>query len=171
MRINRTMALVGGGLLATWLASAASYRDAAPPAQPASAVRANPSPSPIEEEAARLGELLAPRPALRPTGRNPFRFAPRPAPSIVRPARPSVEPPAIAPPPETPVKLVGIAERAAAAGADPDRTAILTVEGRLVLAKAGEAVEARYRVERVGADAAELTDLSTDSRITLALER
>jgi hypothetical protein len=77
-------------------------------------------------------------------------------------------PPVIALPAVAPVRLVGVAE--SSSGDAMERTAILTVEGRLVLAKEGEAVESRYRVERVAAEAAELTDLTTDHRITLALE-
>jgi hypothetical protein len=164
------MALVGGGLLAAWLASAASYRVTPAPSPAAPPAPAPTSPSEIEAEAARLRQLLSPRSELRPGGRNPFRFAPRADRATIPRVTPTVDaPPVSAVPPSAPVRLVGIAE--SSSGAGMERTAILTLEGRLVLAKEGEAVEARYRVERVAAEAAELTDLATDSRITLALDR
>jgi hypothetical protein len=171
MRINRTMALVGGGLLATWLASAASYRFGPPvtPAIPATPVAA--SPSQIEAEAARLRELLTPRTALAPAGRNPFRFVPRVEAIVPRTTPATDADTVIRVPPAPPVKLVGVAESSSPGSAGPRRTAILTLEGRLFLAAEGEALEARYRVERVDAEAAELTDLMTESRITVALER
>jgi hypothetical protein len=171
MRINRTMALVGGGLLAAWLASAASYRNPPPIAEPAPALSVTRTPSEVETEAARLRELLTPRPALTPAGRNPFRFAAPPGePPFVPRVTTADMPPAVTLPPPAPVKLVGIAESSATGGGEPQRTAILTVDGRLFLAGEGDALETRYRVERVGAEAAELTDLATDSRFTVALD-
>ena len=68
-----------------------------------------------------------------------------------------------------PLRLAGIAEDVGDGGA-VTRTAIISAAGQLVLAKEGERIASRYRVDKISVDAAELTDLASGVPIRLALK-
>ena len=136
-------------------------------------------PAPIEmrgaelaNEIARLQERLRPSATPRQPGRNLFAFraiaAPPPAPLFApAPPRPALSeslPLASALPA---LKLAGIAEDAGEEG--PVRTAIISGEGQLYMAKEGEAVTPRYQVVKISADVVELRDLVDGSTRRLAL--
>jgi hypothetical protein len=71
-------------------------------------------------------------------------------------------------PPQPSLKLAGIAEDIDADGT-PQRTAIISGEGQLYMAKEGESVTVRYRVTKISADVVELMDLATQTPRRLAL--
>jgi hypothetical protein len=170
MNVTRTVTLgVVGGALAVWLAAAATsnVRRPAPVVAPKAGVL-DVSGSELAGEIARLRDRL--RPTIEPTQtRDLFRYA----------ARPSGRVPAIAPPEAVPAnpaserspspfKLVGMAEDVGDAGAV--RTAILSGSGELFLVKEGDAVTSRYRVASIGPDMVELTDLTDNTTLRLALK-
>jgi hypothetical protein len=119
----------------------------------------------LAAEAERLRQRLNIVAVQRPVTRNLFQFATRtrqvaPVPQQFQAPVPSVP---VAPP----VKLLGIAEHSV--DINPRRTAILTVEGDLLLVNEGETFGGRYRLNRVGADAAEIEDTSDNHTFSLAL--
>jgi hypothetical protein len=65
------------------------------------------------------------------------------------------------------VSLAGIATEAAASG--PLRTAILSVDGQVMLAQAGDEVPGPYQVQRVDDDAVELFDPGRQASFRLTL--
>jgi hypothetical protein len=65
------------------------------------------------------------------------------------------------------LKLEGLAEDHNDQG--PVRTAIISGFGDVFLVKEGDNVTARYRVAKISPDAVELTDLTTDTPLRLAL--
>jgi hypothetical protein len=106
---------------------------------------------------------------LRPSPRNPFRFAaPRPRPSV-----PAIEraPLTIAPQaPDAPSQplfvLSGIGERTTPQGVR--RTAVITGGGQLYVVAEGEPIAGRFTVATIDADAVVLRDASgTDTRLRL----
>jgi hypothetical protein len=152
---------------ATLLSSSCS--PAAPPVPAArrekSAVRAKPA-VPIESV-----RPTARRPGPPPIrGRNPFTFgsAAAEAPTSSLPPLPPPEglPELPLPLPQPAVRLLGITT---GREQPPVRTAVLSVAGELVLAKVGDAVAGRYRVESIGDDAVELLDPSVQDRLRLPL--
>jgi hypothetical protein len=169
--------LGGAVVLVGWLAAIAGQDDARR-AQDAAArargsvvqtVEAEQLVRQIEAQAARLHARLARAPEPAPSGRNPFGFDDR-----RRQARPLLvprlvidEPQAPAAPEPVPLTLSGVAEDAGPDG--PVRTAILSGLGTVFHARAGDTIVSRYLVVAVGADAAELKDLSTDQTIRLGL--
>ena len=137
-------------------------------------------------EIARLRERLRPDATPRQAGRNPFVFRSTPrAGSISRVAPPAAKgastTAALAEQPRVRLSLAGIAEDPGPAGGVPVRTAIIASNGQVFLAKEGDIVTIRdvwgvggvedveYRVGKISADTAELTDLrdSTTRRLTL----
>jgi hypothetical protein len=89
--------------------------------------------------------------------RNLFHFVapPRPAPlAVVNRASDASEP---VPPPA--LKLIGVAEDAAAGGLI--RTAIISGPGQVYVVKEGERVTSRYLVARISSEVVELQDLSS----------
>jgi hypothetical protein len=172
MTFKRTAKLVfAGGALAAWLAAAAT-----------SGIRDEPKPvvrhlQPVDSggaalatEVSRLHERLRPNVTPRQPGRNLFSFgAVKPRPVSPPPtARPALTEASIVKPPLPPLKLSGIAE-----DTTPDgivRTAIISGLGQLFLVKEGERIADRYRVVKVAAEAAELTDLVDATTIRLALK-
>lgn len=172
MNVKRTAALlVVGGALAVWLAAAAN-----------SAIYDSPQvravkPPPIDSrgavlagEIARLHEQLRPSAAPRQPSRNLFSFAVRqrkPAPPTQTP-RPALSDAPAPRPAAPPLKLSGIAEDQTTNGLV--RTAIMSTSGQLFLAKEGEQVTERFRVIKISSDVVELTDLSDNTTLRLALK-
>ncbi len=173
----------GGGLLAAWLASAAGTMPGAAPAPPrggaAPPPQAAPPPAPpqaervdLDREVARMTAWLERAPGPRPVVRNPFTLAPR------RAAPPAAEreaavpegwarSPAAAPAVPLRVSLAGIATDATPSG--PRRTAVLSLDGRVVLARVGDELPGPYQVQRIDDDAVELFDAGRQASFRLAL--
>ena len=112
----------------------------------------------------------APRP--RPVVRNPFTLAPRrAAPSAAeREAVPqgwARSPAAAAPTASSRVSLAGIATDGTPSG--PRRTAVLSVDGRVVLARVGDELPGPYQVQRIDDDAVELFDPGRQASFRLTL--
>ena len=124
----------------------------------------------MQAEVARLHDRIAPT-ATPSHARDLFRFAggraPRPMTSAPQqPAAPAAEAPVEAQEKPT-LQLIGVAEDESADGMV--RTAIVAGLGDLFLVKAGDVVAGQYLVERVTADAVQLTDTSTSASTTLTL--
>jgi hypothetical protein len=159
--------IAGGALLAAWLAAAASVPAPSVPAAPATAPTTSAGDfTAIDIRTDDLRARLESKPLLRPSSRNPFKFAVRrpvtpvraPALSTAAPAAPSGLPP---------LTLAGIAEQETTSGTV--RTAVISAFGELFLVREGEGVRDRYRVSRIGADAVELRDGATGATIQLGL--
>jgi len=170
MKVKRTATIVIiGGAFAAWLYAAATSgnRDRRqsfeiPP--PAIDSRGEE----LAGEIARLHERLRPSVTPRQPGRDLFSFvspAVRQAPGPIAPAAP-IDPPIVRPAPPA-LKLSGIAEDATSDGLV--RTAILSGFGELFIAKEGDTVAERYRVEKISADVVELADLTEGTTLRLAL--
>jgi hypothetical protein len=178
MNVKRTTIIfVSGAALAAWLSAAIT------PGRPPARVEVI-APAPIDASGAALaGEITRLRERLRPdrrpseATRNPFTF------QSTRPAAPAWTAPAPAAQdaglaaaavdvPRLRLTLAGIAEDPAPDGGNPLRTAIISGNGRLFLAKNGDLVSdqsVEYRVENISANSAELTDVrdGTTRRLTL----
>ena len=128
----------------------------------------------------RLELLQRSRPDLEEAQRNLFRFQARPAPP--EPPRPRVQPPTPAPfvppvppvtvpsgpppPPPIPVRFIGLVDAPTQGG----RIAILSDgRGNVFYGKEGDIIEGRYRVLKVGLDAAELSYLDGRGHQTIRL--
>jgi hypothetical protein len=162
MNLKRTASVViVGGACAAWLAAATtpSVRESSPPAVAARSPR-DARAERLASDIARLQGYLRPGSDLKPTHRNPFRFAetrpPASSPRRVAAAMVAgVAPaPALTPPPA--LKLSGMAEDAGPNG--PMRTAIVSGMGQLFLVQEGDTIAAQYRVVRIGSDVIELAD-------------
>jgi len=172
MNLKRTATIgVVGGALAAWLASAATSNRPVPrpvviPTPPIDLRGAE-----LADEIARLRERLRPTTTPNQPGRNLFTFrAPRPraaAAAIAVPASAAIIDAPVARPALPPLKLAGIAEDSGPDG--PIRTAIISGEGQLFMAKEGDEVTPRYRVAKISTDVVELTDLTDNSVRRLAL--
>lgn len=182
MTSSRVAVLTGGtALLAAWLSSAAGTVPTNPP--PDRSVAGNTMPahalSPplgrvdLDREVARLAARIeqAPRPR---SVRNPFTLAPR-VPTSTRPPVPAV---AARPLPlaDTPASDAGSAATVSLAGIGADRTslgqrrtAILSFDGRVVLARVGDEVLGRYQVRLIAVDTVELLDLRDRAPLRLRL--
>ena len=159
-------------VLGAWLASAAGigeqsrYPSSEP--QPVQITGTETLAEDVQAQAIRLRDHLATAPTPQRPSRNPFAFAPRQtneraaaAPRVAAAPEPVVFP-------EPLLQLVGVAADQTPDGAV--RTAIITTEGgEMLMVKAGDSIGARYKVESIGADAVELTDLTTRSIRRLAL--
>ena len=166
---------VGGVLLVACLAAANMPQadDPLPPRAPRAERRAAPDAlaADVASQAARLRERMAQAPAPGVNLRNPFSFAaraaaPAPAPTVHAAVADDPAPVFTAPLPS--LTLMGIAEDTTPAG--PKRTAIIGGQGdELYMVVVGDAVGARYRVTRIGADAVELEDVQTKGFRRLAL--
>ncbi len=169
--MSRTRAaayLVGGMLLAAWLASAAGVtmrpRTVPLPRRSAEAVHLDAVASDVQAQASRLRERLASPPKLQAPVRNPFAFAvrePAPAPA----PKPAAAIPAfvqrlIA---EPELNLLGVAQEGAV------RTALIGSGDELLMVTEGQTVVGRYRVGTVAPDAVELIDLGTGATRRLSL--
>jgi hypothetical protein len=155
----------GGGMLATWLA--VTPNDGVPVSTSSAtidriAVTRELTADELNAQANRLRDHLKAVP-LRPTARNPFRFA-EPAPAKrVRTGSddsgPSAEAPTVIPPPPQPsFVLVGLTETKSPAGSR--RTAVISGEGQLFLVAVGESVAGRYVVVTIEPGSAVLRDES-----------
>ncbi len=179
MTPTRATAYVGlASVFVAWLAGAAGLSVAAdPPRVPERRAVSDGSQQLADEvqaQAARLKDRLAAAPVPVTPFRNPFAFGER----EVRPARSpaphavaAIADPAPAPQvlPEPPLQLIGIAERRTPAG--PVRTAMITADSdELFMLAVGETLGARYRVEAIGPDAVELSDLVTAGTRRLSLK-
>jgi hypothetical protein len=180
MQVSRGVLIVGGvALLAAWFAAAADRQDppaAAPARDGATLDQAEALARDIEAQSARLHARLATAPTPRTDGRNPFAFDVRRATRAQMPApqgEVSESPSAIEIPEPPPLTLSGIAEEgtgvAGVAEGAPVRIAVLSGLGDVFLARAGDTILGRYEVLGVGADAAELKDLTTGRTIRLGL--
>ena len=173
MNLKRTATIgVIGGALAAWLASAATSNRLVPPPIVIRTPPIDLRGAELADEIARLRERLRPTTTPNQPGRNLFTFraararaaaeiaaAPTPAAIVEAPLpRPALPP----------LKLAGIAEDAGPEG--PIRTAIISGDGQLFLAKEGDAVTLRYRVAKISADVVELTDLTDNTVRRLALK-
>ena len=160
-----TLWLTGGGLLATWLAVSPSNTATHDPSAISAGHLASEEISAAElaAGAARLRQHPD-RTALRPSTRNPFKFAH--SSSAPRPVQPPVAASAPAAPPAPVLTLSGITEQKRAG--ESKRTAVIFGEGQLYLVSAGDAVAGRYRVARVESDAVVLQDdAGVETRLTL----
>lgn len=171
-----------GALLAAWLSSAAGTTPVAvappsaaggvpPPVSPAPAERVD-----LDREVERMTAWLERAPRPRPVVRNPFTLAPlRPAAAAAREGGGGgvVVPAGWAPNPgaaqATPlrVSLVGIAVDETPSG--PRRTAVLSVEGQVMLARVGDEAPGPYEVRRIDDDAVELFDPGRQAAFRLRL--
>ena len=169
---------VGVALLAAWLSSAAGTVPVAPvidgpsevdggPAQPA---LPTPAQLDLEREVARLISRLETAPRPRTPARNPFTLTARTR-TVSPPTRAVAVAPGSAPvvadsvAPVTDVSLAGIGVERTSYGRR--RTAILSANGRVFLARIGDEVIGRFQVRAITDDAVELFDLR--DRIPLRL--
>jgi hypothetical protein len=189
MSIKRTTVIVVGGVaLAAWLSAAMNPGRA--PAAPAT-VR----PAPIDATGAELsGEIARLRERLRPDAmprqaiRNPFVFRSSPSRAASSSPGKSAETVAaaaaaakdaaaaaavLAEQGRLRLSLAGIAEDPGPAGGAPVRTAIITGNGQVFLAKEGDTVTDRgveYKLATISSDSAELTDLRDNTIHRLVLK-
>jgi len=180
MTSSRVAVLTGGAaVLAAWLSSAAGtvpVTDSQLGAGVAPAQSLMPAPVRLDlgREVARLSSRLETAPRPRDPARNPFTLttrtrATRPPPAAVvvatlAPASSVVDSAATQPPA---VSLVGIGVERTSYGRR--RTAILSVDGRVFLARVGDEVTGRFQVRGVTDDAVELLDLRDGTPLHLTL--
>lgn len=103
------------------------------------------------------------------TGRDLFRYRPKPAPAppprMVAPPPAAVVPTGPPPPPPIPLKFIGIVESGAA-----QRFAILSDgRGAPLYGKEGETVLGQYKILRIGAESIEMSYLDGRGRQTIRL--
>jgi hypothetical protein len=176
MSPSRVAACIGvGTLLVAWLASAvgvprqARYARAPRPAPEDARVVA--LANDVQSQAARLRQRLAAPTVLQPPARNPFSFATRErfvarrvSAAVAAEPEPPVDP--IVTEPE--LALIGVAENRTASGLV--RTAMIVgAADQLFMVGQGEAIDGRYEVVAIGADAVELKDMTTGATRRLAL--
>ena len=166
-----TAVISGAGILATWFFSMPPTHAPVAAVTPAPRVvgaRSAPSRIDIEREAQRLQSRPRPEVHYTEPSRNPFRFSERREPTRpttgVRVAPPPLP---VAPPiPPPMITLDGIA--ADNARGQEQRTAILHTDAGVALAKEGDIV-AGYRIDKIAADAVELTKVDDGSTHRLGL--
>ncbi|HEX4347433.1 MAG TPA: hypothetical protein VHZ73_07660 [Vicinamibacterales bacterium] len=169
MNITRVVVLgVGGGALAAWLASAAttSARPITLAPQPKAAAMEK-SGAELASEIARLHDRLHPTSSPVDPSRNLFTFGASRAAHVAAPAvAPAAEAAPAPPVPVAPaIALLGIAEDGGV------RTAILSVDDKVLLVKEGDHAGDAYTVLHIDPTAVELAGASSDSRSTrLALK-
>ena len=160
----------GGGILATWIA--VSPNQGVPTTMPSSAVRGpasttEPTAEHLSQQAARLRDRTG-AVTLRPSTRNPFRYASPKSSAASSGARdrgvePMVIEPTIPAAPAPPVlRLSGVAEKGG------KRSAILVGDGQIYVVGEGESVAGRYTVIKVDPEAVLLRDASgAEERLVL----
>jgi hypothetical protein len=171
MNVKRTAMIgVAGVAVAVWISAAttSNIRTVAP-VVPTKPNVIDKSGAELAVEVKRLHERL--RPSDTPVhSRDLFRYAARtssPAPIVTAvPVAPAAQEQPLAPI-VAPLKLEGLAEDRGDQG--PVRTAIISGFGDIFLVKEGESVTSRYRVAKISPDAVELTDLTDNTPLRLAL--
>ena len=182
-RTARRLLLAGGALIAVLLVVTNARRgddeaDGPAPASNTARTTTNGTPAPQSAVAdLRLDRLHRENEELAETARDPFRFrpkAPPPAPPAPRPVAPPpvvvpVAPPAPTgppPPPPIPLKFIGLLDA-------PGRTGQLAIlsdsRGSVFYGKEGDIIEGRYKVLKVGPEAAELSYTDGRGRQTIRL--
>ena len=176
----KRQALLAGGVVAVLAGVVYTTRQDEPPAAQARA----PS-NPVSQTAqgrdvpvadVKLELLKGARSEAGEPERNPFRFqpkAPPPAPprrAVAAPPPPVVTGPPVPqgppPPPPIPLRFIGLVDAPAQAG----RVAILSDgRGNVFYGKEGDIIEGRYRLLRVGPDAADLAFTDGRGRQTIRL--
>ena len=164
MSLMRIASIVGASVLvAAWIVAATTTRRVDSVQLPVRLVPAvTPSPAVIDlaDEVARLRQRLGNAPVPRESVRNPFELtaAQLRVSTAAVDTRPDATPePLIASAPD--VTLVGVAENQTAAG--PERTAIMSAMGEVVLVEAGDTVGGRFTVAVVSPDGVVLRDGET----------
>jgi hypothetical protein len=171
MNVKRTVMIgVAGGAVAVWIAAAAtSNTRTIAPIVPVKRNVIDKSGAELAVEVKRLHERL--RPSDTPLhSRDLFRYAAKPAASSGSTTTATFVAPAPEPPPAAivaPLKLEGLAEDHGDQGTV--RTAIISGFGDIFLVKEGDQVTLRYRVAKISPDAVELTDLTDNTPLRLAL--
>jgi hypothetical protein len=165
MNLTRPVAIgVGVGALVTWMAWAAAPapRPYTPPRARARAVEH--SGAELAREVERLHDRL--RPETEPSfQRNVFAFRGR---ARRAPELPTNSVIAAPPAPRAPdLRLDGMAEDDGPGG--PVRTAVIAGANGVYLVKEGDVLLARYRVERLSDDAADLRDVDSGVEVHLVL--
>jgi len=172
MNVKRTAMIgVAAVAVAVWISAAttSSVRTVVP-VVPAKASVVDKSGAELAVEVKRLHERL--RPSDTPVhSRDLFRYAAKGSASAAvvtatPPPAPAVPGQALAPL-VSPLKLEGLAEDKGDEG--PVRTAIISGFGDIFLVKVGDSVTSRYRVAKISPDAVELTDLTNNTPLRLAL--
>jgi hypothetical protein len=177
----RRQALIAGGVVAVLAGIVYSNRQ-----EPVPAAGSSPSSNRVAGTARGGGEvpvvdlqlelLKRPRTEAQEPERNPFRFQPKaPPPAPPRPvAVPQAAPVVIAPPvpqgppppPPIPLRFIGLVEAPTQGG----RVAILSDgRGNVFYGKEGDIIEGRYRLLRVGPDAADIAFTDGRGRQTIRL--
>ena len=182
MTSSRVAVLTGGvAVLTAWLSSAAGTVPSVPATDspigvgvtPAQSLTPAPARLDLEREVARLSVRLETAPRPRDPARNPFTFTARatnPPPPAVAATSASVPPvvdTAAARPAVPVVSLAGVGVERTSYGRR--RTAILSADGRVVLARIGDEVIGRFQVRGVTDDAVELLDLRDGTTLRLTL--
>ena len=171
---------VGAALLAAWLSSAAGTVPSASVIDspigvgvaPAQSVTPPSARLDLEREVARLASRLETAPRPRNPARNPFTLAARtratsPPPRAVA-ATPGPAPAMAHTVAEVPVvSLAGVGVERTPYGRR--RTAIISADGRVFLARIGDEVMGRFQVRAVTDDAVELFDLQAGTPLRLTL--
>jgi hypothetical protein len=171
MNVKRTAMIgVAGVAVAVWISAATtSNMRTVVPVVPAKPSVIDKSGAELAVEVKRLHERLRPS-DLPSQSRDLFRFAARASTTApltkASPATPAVQDQAFAPI-VAPLKLEGLAEDHGDHG--PVRTAIISGFGDIFLVKEGDRVTSRYRVAKISPDAVELTDLTNNTPLRLAL--
>ena len=158
--------VVGSGFIAAWLTAATTTRqvETIEPTVAAAPQQLAPSPMALDlaAEVARLRGRLGAAPLPRIDGRNPFELGTALAPPVTRtigpPRAADPAPPIDLTPAPLAVRLIGIAEDDTGTEQDVVRTAILSLDGQVVLAVEGETVGGGYVVERVGMTVVDLRE-------------
>ena len=176
----KRQALLVGGVVAVLAGVAYTTREAEAPAAGA-ATPSNPAANagqrrdvPVVD--VQLELLKGPRADAGEPERNPFRFeAKAPPPARPRPAIAEAPPPVVTappvpqgppPPPPIPLRFIGLVDAPSQAG----RVAILSDgRGNVFYGKEGDIIEGRYRLLRVGPDAADISFTDGRGRQTIRL--
>jgi hypothetical protein len=175
MTAKRAAGYCGGAvLLLAWLSSAGGIVRQTPevqePPRPVETAGTETLAADVRAQTEKLRTRLSTAPSPQEPYRNPFAFAPResPAPRTRRAPVETMAPVPTLPPAEPAIELIGVAENQTPKG--PARTAIISaLSGELFLVKEGEVIATRYRVNAIGADAVELSDLVLGTVRRLAL--